>query len=159
MNFSSINQLQAELRRCLPSLKPVAFQILGIPLVMVIMCAALLGLLASLYGLSGPEFALDFVFEAYLTIGIVQAKMLLVVGSVGAFCFFLGNYHIDVLASYVADKLQSKIKGLTLFWASMLASGRTLFLLSTAPAVRVPAEALDTGVRAGFVPGDTPQRE
>ena len=64
---------------------------------MVLVCAVLLGLLASLSGLSGPEFALDFVFEAYSAIGIVQVKMLMVVGSIGALLFVAGRYRVQTL--------------------------------------------------------------
>ena len=80
-------------------------------------------------------------------------------GAIAALCFFVGAYRLDVLASYVADKLQSKIKALTLFWVSMLASVRTLFLLPTAPVLRVPQWTRTVGAGTGFVPGHTPQLE
>lgn len=138
--------------------KLVMLRILTVPYVMVLGMALLLAVLVGLSG-APSEIVLNFVLEATGAVIVLQAKLLLIVGSIGAFCFVVGSYRLDVFASYVADKLQSKIKGLTLFWTSMLASGHTLFLLPTTLAARVPAEALNARARAGFFAGESPQLE
>ena len=138
--------------------KSVVVQILAVPFLMVLGMALLLAVLVGLVGAPG-QIVLNFVLEATGAVVVLQAKLLLIVGSIGALCFVVGTYRLDVLASYAADKLQSKIRGLMLFGASMLASVRTLLPLPNFPAVLVPAEALTAAARARFVPGDTPQRE
>ena len=138
--------------------KSVVVRILTVPFLVLLAMSLLLAVLGGLVG-APPEIAMNFVLEATGTVVVLQFKLLLIVGSISAFCFIVGSYRLDVLASLVAHKLQSIIRELTLFWVSILASGRTLLLLPTSPAVRVPAEALNEGSKAGFVPGDTPQRE
>ena len=59
-------------------------QILTIPPAMVLAWAVLLGFLASLAGLPGAEFALEFIGEAVGPVAVIQAKMLLFVSSIGA---------------------------------------------------------------------------
>lgn len=138
--------------------KAVVVRILIVPFLVVLIMSLLMGVLGGLVG-APSAIVLNFVLEATGTVVVIQFKFLLIVGSIGAFCFVVGSYRLDVFASNVADKLQSMIKGLTLFWASMLASGLTLFLLPKTPEARVPAEALKAGVRAGFVAGESPQLE
>lgn len=138
--------------------KSVVVRILIVPFLVVLAMSLLLAMLGGLVG-APPEIVVNFVLAATGTVVVLQIKLLLIVGSIGALCFTAGAYRFDVLASYVSDKLQSMIKGLTLFWASMLASGLTLFLLPIPPEARVPGEALKAGVRAGFVAGESPQLE
>ena len=138
--------------------KSVVVRILTVPFLMVLGMALLLAVLAGLVG-APSEIALNFLVEATGAVVVLQAKLLMAAGAIAVLCFFVGAYRLDVLASYVADKLQSKIKALTLFWVSMLASVRTLFLLPTAPVLRVPQWTRTVGAGIGFVPGHTPQLE
>ena len=147
---------RAEMRRLF---KSVVVEIVGIPPAMVLAWAVLLGTLDGLACLPATEFASDFIWEVVGPVAVLQAKLLLVAGAIGAFCFIVGGYRIDILASYAADKLNSKVTGLALFWASMLAGVRTLFYLPTTPSLRVPIWACTPGARTGFVSGDTPQSE
>ena len=96
-------------------LKSVLIEIVGIPPAIVLAWAVLIGVLAGLSGLPATEFASDFISEFVGPVALLQAKMLLAVGSVGALCLIVGGYRIDVLASYASDKLNSKITGLALF--------------------------------------------
>ena len=139
--------------------KSVVVQILSIPPTMVLVWVVLLSTLASLAGLPATEFVSNFIGEVAGPVAILQAKMLLVAGAIGTLCFIVGGYRIDILASYSADKLNSKIAWLTLFWESMLAGIHNLFCLPTAPGLRVPVWACTVGARAGFVSGHTPKLE
>ena len=138
--------------------KSVVVRILTVPFLMVLGMALLLAVLVGLVG-APSEIVLNFVLEATGTVVVLQAELLLIVGSIGALCFVVGAYRLDVLASYAADKLQSKIKGLTVFWASMLAGAHSLSLLSTASVLSAPPLACRVGAGIGFVPGHTPQLE
>ena len=136
----------------------VMVRILTVPHLMVLGMAVVL---AALVGLAGApaEIVLNFVLEATGAVAVLQFKLLVIVGSIGALCFAVGAYRLDVLASYVAEKLQSKIRVLQLLWASMLANVRTLFPLPTAPVLRAPQWNCRSRVAAGFVPGHSPQLE
>lgn len=139
-------------------LKSVVVRILTIPFLVVLGMALLLAMLVGLVG-APAEIVVNFVLEATGTVVVLQAKLLLIVGSIGALCFVVGAYRLDVLASYAADKLRSKIKALTVLWASMLAGAHTLFLLPTASVLSAPPLACTVGAGIGFVPGHTPQLE
>ena len=138
--------------------KSVVVRILTIPFLMVLGMALLLVMLVGLVG-APDEIILNFVLEATYTVVVLQAKLLLIVGSIGALCFVVGSYRLDVLASYTADKLQSKIKGLTVLWGSMLAGAHTLFALPTASVLNAPRLACTVEARAGFAAGHTPKLE
>ena len=114
---------QAEMRR--RSFRSVAVSILAIPPAMVVAWAVLLGLLASLAGLPGTEFALNFIREVAGPVVVIQAKMLMLVGTVGALCFVAGRYRIEALVLYVADKLNAGMSGLASFRALMWAGGKS----------------------------------
>ena len=139
-------------------LMSVVVRILTVPFLMVLGMALLLAVLVGLVG-APPEIVLNFVLEATGTVVVLQGKLLLIVGLIGALCFTVGTYRLDVLASYVADKLYSRVKPLQLLWSSMLAGLCTLFPLPTAPVLRAPRLAFTVGAGAGFVPGHTPQLE
>ena len=138
--------------------KSVMVRILTVPFLMVLGMALLLAVLVGLVG-APAEIVLNFVLEATGAVVVLQGKLLLIVGSIGALCFAVGAYRLDVLASYVGDKLHSNIKGLVLFWASMLAGVRTLFPLPIAPVLRAPQWTHTVEAGAGFVAGHTPQLE
>jgi len=136
----------------------VAVRILTVPHLMVLGMALILAVPVGLFG-APVEIVLNFVLEATGAVVVLQAKLLLIVVFIGALCFAVGAYRLDVLASYVAAKLQPKIRALQLLWVSMLAGGRPLFLLPTAGALRIPTREFTAGPRAGFVAGHTPQLE
>ena len=136
----------------------VMVRILTLPYLMVLGMALILAVLVGLAG-APVEIVLNFVLEATGAVAVLQFKLLVITGTIGALSFVVGSYRIDIFVSYAADRLQSKIKGLTLFWESMLAGVHTLFQSPTVPAALIPAEALTAAVRTRFVPGDTPQRE
>ena len=136
----------------------VMVRVLTVPFLMVLGMALLLAVLVGLVG-APAEIVLNFIVEATGAVVVLQGKLLLIVGCIGALCFTVGAYRIDVLANYVADKLNSRVKALQLLWSSMLAVVRTVFPLPTAPVVRAPRLACTVGAGAGFVPGDTPQLE
>ncbi len=138
--------------------KSIVVRILTVPFLMVLGMALLLALLVGLVG-APSEIVVNFVLEATGTVVALQVKLLLIVGAIGALCFFVGAYRLDVFTSYAADKLQSAIRGLMALWASMLAGAHTLFPLSTAPVLSAPRLACTVGPRTGFVSGHTPQLE
>ena len=118
--------------------KDILVRILTLPFLMVLGMAVLLALVVGLAG--GPvEIVLNFALEATSAVAVFQFKLLVMVGSIGALCFAVGAYRLDVLASYVAEKLKSKIRVLQLLWSSMLSGVRTQLRLPTVRAVLVPA--------------------
>ena len=133
-------------------------RILTVQHLMVLGMAMLLAVLVGVVD-APDEIVLNFVLDATGAVVALQVKLLLIVGSIGAMCYVVGTYRLDVLASYLADGLKSKIKGLTLYWASMLANVRTPFPLPTAPVLRAARWIRGVGAGAGFVPGHTPQLE
>ena len=139
-------------------LASVMVRILTLPCLMVLGMALVLAVLVGLAG-APVEIVLNFVLEATGAVAVLQFKLLVITGTIGALIFVVGSYRIDIFVSYAADRLQSKIKGLTVFWESMLGGVHTLFHSPTVPAALIPAEALTAALRARFVPGDTPQRE
>ena len=139
-------------------LMSVVVRILTVPFLMVLGMALLLAVLVVLVG-APTEIVLNFVVEATGAVVVLQGKLLLIVGSIGALCFSVGAYRLDVLASYVADKLYSRVKALQLLWSSMLAGLCPLFPLPTAPVLRAPRLAFTVGAGTRFVPGHTPQLE
>ena len=136
----------------------VGVRILTVPFLMVLGIALLLAVLVGSVG-APAEIVLNFVLEATGVVVVLQGKLLLIFGSIGALCFVVGSYRIDILVSYAAEKLQSKIKGLQILWSLMLAGVRTLFPLPTGPVRRAPRLACTVGTGAGFVPGHTPKLE
>ena len=138
--------------------KSVVVRILTVPFLMVLGMALLLAVPVGLVG-APAEIVLDFVFEATGTVVVLQAKLLLIVGSIGALGFTVGAYRLDVLASFVADKLHSNIQGLALFWTAMLAGVLTLFALPIASVLRASQWTRTVEAGAGFVAGHTPQLE
>ena len=138
--------------------KDIVVRIVAVPHLMVLAMALVLAALVGLVG-APAEIVANFVLEATGAVVVLQAKLLLIVGSIGALCFAVGTYRLDVLASYVAEKLQSKIRVLQLFWSLMLAGVRTLFPLPTAPVPCARRLAYTVGAGTGFVPGHSPQLE
>ena len=136
----------------------VMVRILTLPFLMVLGMALLLAVVVGLAG-APAEIVLNFVLEATGAVAVLQFKLLVIVGSIGALCFAVGAYRLDVLASFVAEKLQSKIRVLQLLWSSMLVGVRTLFPLPTAPVLRAPRLIRTVGTGAGFIPGYSPQLE
>ena len=139
--------------------KPVVFEILALPWAMIIELAVVLGGLASLAGLPGAELAWGFILETAEPVVVLQAKMLAAVGAIGALCFVAGRYRIGALVYIVADRLKTRASRLASFWLLTFTGVGPLIGLQTAPAVRVPAEAITAGARAGFVAGESPQLE
>lgn len=138
--------------------KDIVVRIVAVPHLMVLGLTLFFAVLSVMFG-APIEIALNFFLEATGTVVVLQAKMLMVAGAIAAPCFFVGAFRLDVLACYLAERLTYRIKGLALFWASMLAGVRPLFPLPTAPVLRDPRLACATGARAGFVPGHAPQLE
>ena len=138
--------------------KSVVVRILTVPFLTVLGMALLLTVLVGLVG-APTEIVLNFVLEATGTVVVLQVKLLLIVGSIGALCFVVGTYRLDVLANYAADKLQAKVRWLTVLWASMLVGAHTPFPSPTAPVLSTPRLACAAGAGTGFVPGHTPQLE
>ena len=136
----------------------VVIRILTVPFLVVLGMALVLAFLVRLVG-APAEIVPNFVLESMGTVIVLQGKLLLIVGSIGALCFAVGAYRLDDLASYVADKLHSHIKGLALFWTVMLAGVRTLFPSPIAPALRAAQWTWTAEAGAGFVAGDTPKLE
>ena len=126
---------------------------------MVLAWAVLLGFLASLAGLPGAEFALDFIREAAGLVAVVQAKMLLLVGSIGALCFIVGRYRIEALVCYVADRLNADASKLAPHWSLMLKGALALVSLRTSPGLLVQVWCCSAGARSGFISGHTPKLE
>ena len=133
-------------------------RILTVPHLMVLGMGLVLAVLVGVVD-APDEIVLNFVLEATGAVFVLQAKLLLIVGSIGALCFVLGAYRLDVLASYVADKLYSRIKALQRLWSSMLAGLCTLFPLPTAPILRPLGRACAAQAETRFVPGHSPKLE
>ena len=140
-------------------LKVTVFQLLVLPLLMLIALSALFGTVGWLVGSPWAVIVLDFFGEVTVPVLLFQATLLMLAGAIAALFFGVGTYRLDILASYVADKLRSKIKGLTLFWSAMLAGVRTPFPSPTAPVLRAHRWACSGVSAARFVPGHSPQFE
>ena len=138
--------------------KSVIVQILTVPILTVLSMTLLFAILFSLVG-APVEIVLNFLLEATGIVVVLQVKLLLIVGSIGVLCFVVGTYRLDILASYAAGRLQSKIRWIATLWASMLAGALTPFPLPTAPVLRAPRLTCTAGAGSGFVPGHTPQLE
>lgn len=138
--------------------KSMIVQILTVPFLTVLGMTLLLAILVGLVG-APTEIVLNFVLEATIIVVVLQVKLLLIVGSIGVFCFVVGTCRLDILASYTAGKLQSKIRWIATLWASMLPRALTPFPLPTAPILRAPRLFCTAGAGTGFVPGHTPQLE
>ena len=138
--------------------KSVMVQILTVPFLMVLGLTLLLAILVGLVD-APAEIVLNFLVQATGIVVVLQAKLLLIVGSIGVLCFVVGTYRLDILASYTAGRLQSKIRWIATRWASMLAGALTPFPLPTALILRAPRLARTAGAGTGFVLGHTPQLE
>lgn len=138
--------------------KSIMVRILTVPHLMVLGMALLLAVVVGLAG-APTEIVLNFVLEATGAVAVLQFKLLVVIGSIGALSFVVGSYRLDVLASYLADKLYSRIKVLQRLWSAMLDGLCTLFPLLIAPVLRAPPRAGAAHEGARFVPGHSPKLE
>ena len=138
--------------------KDIMVRIVAVPHLVVLGLALFFAVLSVVFG-APVEIALNFFLEATGAVVALQAKMLLIFGSIGALFYVVGSYRIDILVSYAADKLQSKIRVLRLLWSLMLSGVRTLFSIPAATALWSPKWACHLGLSAGFVPGHSHQLE
>ena len=141
------------------TLKSVVLIILTMPLVTVFAWALFICWLANLFGLPGIDLAKDFIEQVAGPVALMQAKMLLVVASIGALFLFASWYRIGILIHYLAGELNSNISDLLNLWSSVLSVVLTALCLPTIPGLRF--EYIDGILRPSvrFIPGETPQLE
>ena len=141
------------------TLKSLAVTSLAAPPGTMLLFTLLVGGLASLLGLSGSEFMLEFFGAAAGPITMLQLYLVLVVGLLAVLCFFPSRECVGASTSLLAFRLSSKILNLARMWS-----------LTASCMIRLPRPSVSSGFclvgwnhpetsNAAYLAGDCPQLE